>query len=101
MPLNRRGRLLPPAPALELLLKENDNVAQAHAQDWSNRRGDLPPAIAGRDTVMRAGPLAGYPQIRRLPQGEPVRLHGCLPDRSWCDVGHGNDRGWIGVPDRR
>ncbi len=69
----------------------------ANAQGFNNGRG--PPAVAGRNTMMRAGPQAGYPQVRRIDQGQQVQLYGCLDDRSWCDVGYGNDRGWIMGPD--
>lgn len=34
---------------------------------WQDQRGG-PPAIAGRSTMMRAGPEAGYPQVRRIEQ---------------------------------
>lgn len=44
---------------------------------------------------MRAGPSTRYPVVDRVPEGEPVRVYGCLSDGSWCDVGSEYDRGWI------
>ncbi len=75
----------------------------AVAQNWNDDQGNNPrgepPAFAGRSTMMRAGPEAGYPQVRRIEQGQQMMLFGCLDDRSWCDVGYGNDRGWVPAPD--
>lgn len=73
------------------------NNGQGGGQNWNQRGG--PPAYAGRGTMMRAGPETGYPQVRRIQQGQQLRLYGCLGDRSWCDVGYGSDRGWIPGPD--
>ena len=69
----------------------------APASGQNDRR--TPPAVAGRDLMMRAGPQASYPQVRRIQQGQQVQIYGCLNDRSWCDVGYGNDRGWVNGPD--
>ncbi|WP_181702128.1 SH3 domain-containing protein [Chthonobacter albigriseus] len=44
---------------------------------------------------MRAGPSTRYPVVDRVPAGEPVEVHGCLSDGSWCDVTTDFDRGWI------
>jgi uncharacterized protein YraI len=76
-------------------------AAPANAQGFDAGRdaGRLPPATAGRNTVMHAGPQAAYPQVRRIDRGQQVQLYGCLEDRSWCDVGYGDDRGWIPGPD--
>ncbi|WP_156254779.1 SH3 domain-containing protein [Sandarakinorhabdus oryzae] len=68
-------------------------AAPAVAQ--SDRRDQGPPVMAGRDTMLRAGPEAGYPPVGRIEQGQAVQLFGCLRDRSWCDVGQGNARGWV------
>lgn len=72
---------------------------QASAQMQNQRRDDGPPATAGRATMLRAGPEQGYPQVRRIEQGQQVQLFGCLSDRSWCDVRLGQDRGWVSGPD--
>jgi uncharacterized protein YraI len=69
------------------------------AQMQYPRRDDGPPAMAGRATMLRAGPEQGYPQLRRIEQGQQVQLFGCLSDRSWCDVRLGQDRGWVSGPD--
>lgn len=69
------------------------------AQMQYQRRDDGPPAMAGRATMLRAGPEQGYPQVRRIEQGQQVQLYGCLSDRSWCDVRLGQDRGWVSGPD--
>ncbi len=71
----------------------------AAAQMQDRRRDDGPPAMAGRPTMLRAGPEQAYPQLRRIEQGQQVQLFGCLPDRSWCDVRLGQDRGWVSGPD--
>ncbi|OYZ16897.1 MAG: hypothetical protein B7Y35_03025 [Sphingomonadales bacterium 28-64-96] len=71
----------------------------ASAQAQNQRRGNGPPAVAGRATMLRAGPEQGYPQVRRIEQGQQVQLYGCLSDRSWCDVRLGQDRGWVSGPD--
>lgn len=62
-------------------------------------QNDRRPVMAGRDTMLRAGPQAGYPPVRRIEQGQQMQLFGCLNDRSWCDVGYGDDRGWVSGPD--
>ena len=69
------------------------------AQMEYQRPDDGPPAMAGRATMLRAGPEQGYPQVRRIEQGQQVQLYGCLSDRSWCDVRLGQDRGWVSGPD--
>lgn len=71
----------------------------ASAQMQYPLRDDGPPAMAGRATMLRAGPEQGYPQLRRIEQGQQVQLFGCLSDRSWCDVRLGQDRGWVSGPD--
>ena len=71
----------------------------ASAQIQNQRRDTGPQALAGRDTMLHAGPEQAYPHVRRVGQGQPVQLLGCLPDRSWCDVRSGQDRGWMRGPD--
>ena len=44
---------------------------------------------------MRAGPDSGYPTVAVVHRGEGVTIHGCLQDRSWCDVGFEGQRGWL------
>jgi uncharacterized protein YraI len=71
----------------------------AAAQNANQRGNRAATAMAGRDTMLRAGPQSGYPQLRRIDQGQQVQLFGCLADRSWCEVGSGPDRGWASAPD--
>jgi uncharacterized protein YraI len=54
---------------------------------------------ARRDTMLRAGPRADFPTVRQVGQGQSLAINGCLPDRSWCDVGLGDDRGWLMAAD--
>jgi len=44
---------------------------------------------------MRAGPDTAYPSVRSYDRGLRAEIYGCLSDRSWCDVGYGQDRGWV------
>jgi uncharacterized protein YraI len=50
--------------------------------------------VSGR-TKMRAGPDSGYPTVATIRRGEGVTIHGCLSNRSWCDVGFKGERGWL------
>ncbi|EUB99688.1 SH3 domain protein [Rhizobium sp. CF080] len=55
-------------------------------------------ATNGKTTAnvnLRAGPGAQYPVVVALPQNAPIAVHGCLADRSWCDIGWGGNRGWV------
>jgi uncharacterized protein YraI len=61
----------------------------------SDRREQSPSVVTARTTSMRAGPEGGYPTVRNVARGNRVNIHGCLDDRSWCDVSYGNDRGWV------
>lgn len=49
----------------------------------------------GSRTKIFAGPDAGYPVVSVVRSGEGVEIHGCLADRSWCDVGFMHTRGWM------
>lgn len=71
----------------------------AAAQMQNQRRDNSLSAIAGRATMLLAGPEPGYPQVRRIQQGQQLQLFGCLSDRSWCDVRLEQDRGWVSGPD--
>lgn len=44
---------------------------------------------------LRAGPDFEYPVIGGVGPGEPVFVHGCLSDYSWCDVRARRERGWM------
>jgi uncharacterized protein YraI len=44
---------------------------------------------------LRAGPDVSYPTVLRLRAGTAVDIEGCVDNWSWCDVGIGEDRGWI------
>ena len=50
--------------------------------------------VEGR-VKMHAGPDEGYPTVAVVRRGEGVEIHGCLDDRSWCDVGFNGQRGWL------
>lgn len=52
-------------------------------------------AIATGNVNLRAGPSTGYPAVNVVPRGEDVRVHGCLSNRSWCDVSFYGQRGWM------
>jgi len=67
-------------------------LAQSGQDQWRDRATSIE---ATRTTTMRAGPEAGYPAVRNIARGGRVTVHGCLDDRSWCDVSYGNDRGWV------
>jgi uncharacterized protein YraI len=67
--------------------------------DQIDRRGQSPDGVTVRTTSMRAGPEANYPMVRDVERGDRVNIYGCLNDRSWCDIGYGNDRGWVNGSD--
>lgn len=48
---------------------------------------------------LKAGPGTSWPTITRVSAGEPLDVHGCLRDWSWCDVSTDDERGWL--PGRR
>lgn len=50
---------------------------------------------ATTDVNMRAGPGTGYPIVTTIPARGPVNIHGCLSNRSWCDVTWDGHRGWV------
>ena len=90
-------------------------LAEQAGPDWRDRQNGPPMAQpppyerqnrdhgatgqARRDTMMRAGPRADFPSVRQVGQGQSLAINGCLPDRSWCDVGLGDDRGWLMATD--
>jgi uncharacterized protein YraI len=45
-----------------------------------------------------AGPDDSYPVVAQLDADTPVQVMGCLNDWSWCDVGVGDNRGWVYAP---
>lgn len=47
------------------------------------------------DVNLRAGPSTSYPRILVVPEGARVTVHGCLQNRSWCDVEAFGERGWL------
>lgn len=53
------------------------------------------PAVSRTDVNLRAGPGTVYPIVVTLRAGAPLAVHGCLADRSWCDVGWRGQRGWV------
>lgn len=52
-------------------------------------------AYTSRPMNVRAGPDRGYPLVAQLGPGEPLDVHGCLNDWSWCDVSFDGNRGWM------
>ncbi|MBV8854569.1 MAG: hypothetical protein JOY91_14245 [Sinobacteraceae bacterium] len=46
-----------------------------------------------------AGPDDSYPVVAQLDADTPVQVMGCLNDWSWCDIGVGDNRGWLYAPD--
>lgn len=85
-------------------------LAQSGQDQWNQRAWDQRnqqdqrndpsgAASAARGTTMRAGPQQGYPAVRTVARNGRVTVHGCLDDRSWCDVSYGNDRGWVSGDD--
>lgn len=52
-------------------------------------------AIATTDVNLRAGPSTSYPAVDVVGSGDTVRVHGCLSNRSWCDVSYRGIRGWM------
>ncbi|MGE5721167.1 MAG: SH3 domain-containing protein, partial [Sphingomonadales bacterium] len=60
-----------------------------------DRSGQFASGVILRPSRMHAGPDTSYPPVRSFSQGLRVDIHGCLSDRSWCDVGYGPDRGWM------
>jgi len=53
------------------------------------------PGYATANVNMRSGPDTDFPSLGVIPEGEPIRVEGCLRDESWCDVSWGPDRGWV------
>ncbi|GGA83304.1 hypothetical protein GCM10011491_08450 [Brucella endophytica] len=49
---------------------------------------------ATTDVNMRSGPSTAYPAVTVIPEGEPLRINGCLRDVNWCDVSWVGGRGW-------
>ena len=51
--------------------------------------------LTTRAVNVRAGPDPVFPLVAWLPQGEQVRVVGCLRGSKWCDVVSGRTRGWL------
>lgn len=62
--------------------------ATAHAEEWQW-------AYTTANVNLRAGPSVDYPRVTTVPYGARVRLYGCLPRWSWCDVAWHGVRGWM------
>lgn len=60
----------------------------SHAASWQW-------AYATANVNLRAGPSVSYPAVATVPYGSQVRLYGCLPRWSWCDVSWRGIRGWM------
>lgn len=52
-------------------------------------------AIATTNVNLRAGPSTSYPVVDVVRGGGAVNVHGCLSNRSWCDVTYQGYRGWM------
>lgn len=52
-------------------------------------------AMATTDVNLRSGPSTRYPAVDVVQGGDRVRVHGCLSNRSWCDVSYRGERGWM------
>jgi uncharacterized protein YraI len=52
-------------------------------------------AYTTKSVNLRAGPSRNYELVAQAPGGVPVEVYGCVDDWTWCDVGLGNDRGWM------
>ncbi|MFD2238739.1 SH3 domain-containing protein [Aureimonas populi] len=53
------------------------------------------PAIATTNVNLRSGPSTAYPAVDVVRGGAAVEVHGCLSNRSWCDVTYRGYRGWM------
>ncbi len=51
--------------------------------------------VAVTSVNLRAGPSTRYPVVIVMPQSASLAVHGCVSDRSWCDVSWGGSRGWV------
>lgn len=47
------------------------------------------------DVTVFAAPSPDQVVVGQWPNGVPVTLYGCLPDRSWCEVSLGSTMGWV------
>jgi uncharacterized protein YraI len=50
--------------------------------------------VVGR-TDLLSGPAQQFPNVRILPAGASVEVHGCLKNMQWCDVTWRGKRGWV------
>ncbi|MBK8739542.1 MAG: SH3 domain-containing protein [Betaproteobacteria bacterium] len=48
-----------------------------------------------RQVNVRAGPDREYPLVATLDAGTQVEVVGCVEDYRWCDIFHGEIRGWV------
>ena len=48
-----------------------------------------------RQVNVRAGPDREYPLVATLDAGTQVEVAGCVDDYRWCDIFHGEIRGWV------
>lgn len=51
-------------------------------------------ALATTDVNMRAGPGTGHAVVGVIPSQHPAVVHGCIADRTWCEVSYGPMTGW-------
>lgn len=46
------------------------------------------------DLNIRFGPSTDYYVVDTVPRGRSVQIIRCLPNRNWCEVSYGRQRGW-------
>jgi len=53
------------------------------------------PGMITTSVNLRAGPSLEFPVVNRLPRGVTVEVYGCIRQALWCDIGWGQERGWV------
>lgn len=51
-------------------------------------------ATAGTDLNLRAGPGVQHEVTGVIPGGDEVTVNGCIESANWCEVVHGDAKGW-------
>ncbi|TYC48301.1 SH3 domain-containing protein [Rhodobacterales bacterium] len=73
------------------LLMRLGAVTQSHAV--------ITDGITVIDQNLRAGPGRQFPVVTIIPNNAKVLIYGCTDDAAWCDVGFGENRGWVASQD--
>lgn len=66
-----------------------------HNDGYRDGYGRATQAHVGVDLNMRYGPSIGYHVLRVIPQGRPVDVLRCMPNRDWCEVSFNGRNGWV------